>query len=116
MATAPDWARLRQLINEPDDSNGWTDVRLDAVLAENANPDGSLDFRSAARAAWEEIAASYVSLVNITENGSSRSSSQQFDHATKMAALFAVPGGDDTGEDSLPRPRSNRIVRPTRNG
>jgi hypothetical protein len=116
MATATDWARLRQLINEPDDTNGWTDVRLDAVLVETANPDGSLDFRAAASAAWSEVAASYVSLVNISENGSSRSSSQQFDHATKMATLFATSTSDDTGDNSLRRPRSNRIVRPTRNG
>lgn len=116
MATADDWARLRLMMNEPDDSNGWTDARLDIILVQNADPDGTLDFPSAAAAGWKEKAASLTTLVNITENGSSRSSSQEFDHALKMAAMYGTKGEDETGGSSLPRPRSTRIVRPTRNG
>lgn len=116
MATSEERERLRDMLNEPDDTNGWTDIRLDALLANTANPDGSLDFRAAASGGWEEKAASLTSLVNITENGSSRSSSQEFDHALKMAQMFSGGGPDETGSSSLPRPRSTRIVRPTRNG
>lgn len=115
MASSDDWARLRRMLNEPDDTDGWTDARLDAVLVATANPDGSLDFRAAAAAGWEEKAAESAELVNITENGSSRSTSQVFDQALKMARMYgAGTGGDDTGSSSLPRPRSTRIVRPTR--
>lgn len=117
MATAEERARLRRMLNEPDDTNGWTDERIDSVLEGTANPDGSLDFRAAASAGWEEIASSYVGLVNVTENGSSRTMSQQFDHAMKLAAFFGTKDpSDDTGETTLPRPYSARIVRPTRNG
>ena len=116
MATAEDWARLRQMMNELDDTGGWTDERLDITLVQNANPDGTLDFPAAAAAGWKEKAASLTTLVNITENGSSRSSSQEFEHALKMAAMWGSDDEDDTGASTLARPRSTRIVRPTRNG
>jgi hypothetical protein len=114
MATAAERARVRQILNEPDDSNGWTDDRIDQLLEETSNPDGTFDFRSASASGWEQIAAGYTSLVNVTENGSSRSMSQQFDHAMAMAKMFGSTGTDETGEGSLPRPRSTRIVRPSR--
>jgi hypothetical protein len=114
VATPEERVRVRQLLNEPDDTNGWTDERIDQLLASSANPDGSFDFRAAGQIGWEEIAASYTSLVNISENGSSRSSSQQFDHAMAMAKMFGQGSTDDTGGSTLPRPFSGRIVRPTR--
>lgn len=116
MATEEERLRVRQLLNEPDDSNGWTDERIDELLADTADPDGTLDLRSAAQGGWEQKAASYVSLVNISENGSSRSTAQQFDHAMAMAKMFGTGSPDDTGKSDLPRPQSARIVRPTRNG
>lgn len=114
MATPEERLRVRQLLNEPDDTNGWTDPRIDLLLANSANPDGSFDFRSAGQVGWEEKAATFSSLVNISENGSSRSSSQQFDHALAMAKMFGSGTTDDTGKDTLLRPVSGRIVRPTR--
>lgn len=114
MATPEERTRVRQLLNEPDNTNGWTDDRIDLLLANSANPDGSFDFRAAGQVGWEEKAAAFSSLVNISENGSSRSSSQQFDHALSMAKMFGAGSTDDTGKDVAPRPFSGRIVRPTR--
>lgn len=115
MATTVDWERVRQLLNEPDETNGWTDIRIDELLAQTANPDGSLDFNAAAHSGWQQKAATLTTLVNISENGSSRSSEQEFQHALAMAKMFGSDkSSDDTGADSLPRPRSHRIVRPTR--
>ena len=116
MATATDWARVRLLLNEPDDSNGWTDERIDELLTSTANPDGSLDFNATAAEGWRQKAATLTTLVSITENGSSRSSEQEFEHALAMAKMYGSAVSDETGSDSLPRPRSTRIVRPTRNG
>lgn len=116
MATEEERLRVRQLLNEPDDSNGWSDERIDELLADTSDPDGTLDFRAAGRGGWEQKAASYVDLVNISENGSSRSTSQQFEHAMSMAKLFGTGSPDETGKSDLPRPHSVRMVRPTRNG
>lgn len=116
MATPQEIQRIRFLINELDESNGWDDPRIDALLIDTANPDGSLDFRKAAQGGWEQKAAMVAELVNISENGSSRSSAQVFEHYMTMAREFGSGGSDDTGNDSLPRPMSNRIVRPTRRG
>lgn len=116
MATAEERSRLRKMLNEPDNTNGWTDERLDEILLLTANLDGSLDFRSAAKSGWEEKAATLTTLVNISENGSSRSSEQEFQHALRMAALFASEPDPLPDASSPPSPGSGRIVRPTRNG
>jgi hypothetical protein len=103
-------ARLRQLISEPDDTNGWTDVRIETLAPEALQPDGTYDTRLFAAVLWEAKAADASILVNTQESGSSRAMGQVFDHATKMAeryrAAASAPGAAPTT-----RPRSTKITR-----
>lgn len=114
MASEQERARVRLALNEPDDTNGWTDDRIDDLILATANPDGTFDQSAAAAGGWRQKAATLTTLVSISENGSSRQMNQEFDHAMAMAKMFSDGGSDQTGADSLPRPRSTRIARPTR--
>lgn len=108
-------ALLRKMVDEEDDSNGWTVVALNLVAAQHINEDGSYAINGIAGSIWRAKAATYVEMVNTSESGSSRSAGQMFDHAIKMAELFEGSNGD--GEDgSIPAPRSTRIVRAVREG
>lgn len=113
MATTAELARLRRLVDEPDNTNGWTDEKLEEVFAQTANKDGSLNFRAAAREVWEGKAAALAALVDVTESSSSRRNSQYFDHAKKMAEAYS-DAVDPTVVAALSRPRSTKMVRPTR--
>lgn len=115
MATASELARLRRMIDEPDNTNGWTDEKLEEVFAETANANGSLNFRAAAKDVWEGKAGSLAALTDVTESSSSRRNSQYFDHALKMAASYS----DDASQDptvvaAQTRPRSTKMTRATR--
>lgn len=101
---------LRQLISEPSDENGWTDERIQALGPGALAPDGSYDMRAYAAAVWEAKAAEAVSLVDVSEAGSSRSMGQIFGHAAKMAERYRAPA-DQAGEASAGRTRIGRIVR-----
>lgn len=101
---------LRQLIDEPNDDNGWTDEKIEALGPGALNPDGTYDLRLYAASVWEAKAAAAVSLVDVSESGSSRSMGQIHGHALKMAERYRAPAG--TGEDtSRGRTRIGRIVR-----
>ena len=113
MATAAELARLRRIIDEPDNSNGWTDEKLEEIFAQTANKDGSLNFRAAAREVWEGKAASLAALVDVSESSSSRRNSQYFDHAQKMVAAYS-DATDPAVVAAQTRPRSTKMVRPTR--
>lgn len=113
MATPAELARLRDMVNEPDDAGGWTDEDLDAIILATANKDGSTNLRAAAAAVWEAKAAKWVTLTDVTESGSSRRNSQAFEHARKMADTFGATAPDPSLVAST-RPRSTRMTRATR--
>lgn len=109
MATAADIAAFRDLIREPDDSNGWTNEKINAYLDDrlwNGEPDLNL----AAADAWTQKAADAVDLVDITENGSSRKMSTVLDNMQKMAAYYRAIS--PSGAPSIKRPKTRAIVRP----
>ena len=114
MATPEQYILLRELINEPDDTGGWTDERLDQVFAQTVNQDGSANVRRAAGVIWESKAADYVELTDTAESGSQRRNSQAFDHAQKMALHFAGSSPDPGVIVAVATMASHRIVRPTR--
>lgn len=113
MATTQELARLRRLISEEDNTNGWTDERLEEIFAQTANTDGTLNFRAAAKEVWEGKAAELAELVDVTESSSSRRNSQYFDHAQKMAAQFG-DATDPVRTAAESRPRSTKMTRATR--
>lgn len=114
MATDAQRAVLRDMISEPDDTNGWTDEKLDEILEATKNTDGSLNYRKAAAMVWEAKAAALTTLNDVTESGSSRRLSQTFEHTLKMAALYGAGSSDPTLAEVNLRPQSQRIVRATR--
>ena len=83
MATAEQIAEVREYIDEPDDTDGWTSARIGVYIDRE---DGDLYLGSSA--IWSAKAASYARLVNVSESGSSRSLGTLMDNALKMAALY----------------------------
>ena len=112
MATVAEFARLRDMINEPDIADGWTDEKLESYIAATANADGTPNLRAAASDIWAAKAASLAELVDVTESSSSRRNSQVFDHAQKMAAAYGSGVTDPT--NTTGRTRSIAMRRPTR--
>lgn len=86
MATANDIAQVRDFVAEPDDVNGWTDVRIALYI------DGSSNSRLAASDIWMVKAAASATLVNVSESGSSRSLSDIYKNAREMADRFRSEG------------------------
>lgn len=113
-ATVAELAQLRDMIDEPDLEGGWSDERLELFIENNRNTNGSTNLRQAAWRIWETKAAESSELVDVTESSSSRRNSQAFEHALKMANQFAVTSADPAVTALADRPRSTRIVRPTR--
>lgn len=114
MATPAELARLRQLIDELDPAGEWPDELLETILDETQNADGTVNLRKAAAEVWEAKTAVFISLVDVTESGSSRRMSQAFDHAQKMALMFRGTSEDPSLADLVSRPQSQKIVRPSR--
>lgn len=89
MATPDQIAELRRLINEPTNTEPWTDtvlgVRIDAHT-------GTLS--ALAATIWREKAASYAGMVDIKEGNSDRKLSQLHKQALEMANHLG--GGEDT--------------------
>lgn len=112
MATVAELARLRNMIAEPDGSEGWSDARLEEFIAAALNADGTTNLRAAAAEIWEAKAADAAELVDVTESSSARRNSQYFDHAQKMAMSYRGSGVDVTSTAN--RPSSVAIRRPTR--
>lgn len=81
MATATEIADLRLLVAEPDETT-YTDVLLDERIDESASMD------HAALRIWEEKAASWASLVNISEGGSNRGMGSLHTNALAMIKHF----------------------------
>jgi hypothetical protein len=95
VATAEEIAAFRLLINEADDAEPYSDLGLSNRLDAATSP------MALAKEVWLEKAASYASLVNVTESGSSRSMSDLHKNALAMAKGFGAedptaPGGTAT--------------------
>ena len=114
MATTAEIAYVRELINEPDASNGWTDERISTFIENNRNADGTINLKLPASDIWGVKAVAFSKMVDITESGSSRKMSQLFENALKLQK--SLREGDDglpDVEDPLAnRPRTRAIVRP----
>jgi adenine-specific DNA methylase len=99
MATPDQIAEVREYIAEAGIANGWTDARIEEYI------DREADLYLAASAIWSSKAATYASLVNVSESGSSRSMGSLIDNAIKMAKLYkdksTVPGGQITPGDII---------------
>ena len=113
MLTAAELVLLRSMIDEPDASGGWTDERLSDLADVTENPDGTVNLTAVAAAVWDAKAASYATLNDVTESGSSRRLSQTFDQAQKMALHFRGQSAAVVAQQET-RMQSHRIVRPTR--
>ncbi len=105
MASAEQIAELRRKISEPDEAT-YTDANLNTQI-----DDASGDIDSVAVEIWEEKAATYAELVDISEAGSSRKNGQLYKNALDMARYYSASTDSDlvAGVDY---PTTTRIVRP----
>lgn len=102
MATSEQIAALRLLINEPDNVAPYTDAALGAAIDA---AEGNLN--AAARGFWITKAASYASLVDTSEGGSSRKMSDLAKNALAMVKFF----GDQIPDGNEPAVRGTRIAK-----
>lgn len=86
MADASDIAEVRRATNEPNDTNGYTDVLIGAYI------DAS-DVAGAAAKIWSEKAAKYAELVNTSEAGASHAFSDLHKHAIEMFDFWDAQSG-----------------------
>lgn len=95
MATLEEIAELRRMIGEPGSDAPWDDAAVGVLI------DASSSMNAAAMKAWEQKAASYASLVDISESGSSRRLSQLQEQALRMVTYYRniVEGEIATGTD-----------------
>ena len=90
MATEDQIRQLRQMISEPDDSNGWTDTRLGELV------DATDTLNVAASQAWYLKAGEFSQLVDVSESGSSRKLGDLMKNAKEMGALYGGLDGATT--------------------
>jgi hypothetical protein len=81
MARAEDVNRVRRNVDEPDDSNGYSDEDI-GDLIDKAGIDG------ASALVWREKAAKFASLVDVTEAGATHRFSALSGNALKMAQQY----------------------------
>lgn len=104
MATPDQIAALRLLIAEPDETT-YTDADLGAALdAAEGNDD------AVASDIWTQKAASYATMVNVSESGSSRSLGDLHKNALAMAKQFSVTAAEVTNPTQVGT-RVGRLVR-----
>ena len=108
MATTEQIAAVRDMIGEPDDTNGWTDDKIAEFI------DASTSLRLAAGDIWASKASKFSNMVDISESGSSRKMSGLLDNALKLAKAFREGEvAQDNDVDPLAnRPRTRAITRP----
>ena len=107
MATAEQIAELRALINEPDNTEPFTDTYLGLLLDKESG-----NTNRAASAVWRSKASSYAELVDVQEGSSKRSLSNLYKQALAMAEHYQSEGGDDGPGGVLGRSsRTRRIER-----
>lgn len=106
MADATTIADLRRLINEPTDTEPWTDTylsgRIDAWLLTGGTVQGL------AATIWREKASEYSELIDIQEGSSNRKLSQLMTQALKMAE--GLDGGAAVIATSGPRRSRTRPI------
>lgn len=95
MASKAQVAELRDLtsVTIDDYNNDVLNEMIDSL-------DGSVN--AAAASIWRRKAASYSSLVDVSESGSSRSMSQLFKQAKEMAMYFQGLADAETAEVAIP--------------
>ena len=108
MATTEEIAAVRDMIGEPDDTNGWTDDKIAEFI------DATTSLNLAAGNIWSSKAAKYSTMVDISESGSSRKMSGLLDNALKLSKSFrdAEVAQDNDVDPLANRPRTRAIVRP----
>lgn len=82
MATVEQIAALRLLIAEQINAEPYTDTRLGLRI------DAAGDLNTVAAAVWQEKAAKYADLVDISEGGSSRKMGDLHEQALNMVLHF----------------------------
>lgn len=105
MASPEQLAALRKLINEPDDTNGWTDDYLGGLI------DGGLTLNAAAGSVWTTKAGQFSTLVDVSESGSSRKLSDLHKNALTMARYYQGADAAEEEATELPGPVVRRIRR-----
>lgn len=114
MATASEIAYVRQLINELDATNGWTDVRITDFIEKNRDATGFVNLKMAASDIWGAKATTFSQLVDVSESGSSRKMSDLLKNALllqtslRQAAVSPVAPVNPLAK----RPKTRAIVRP----
>lgn len=108
MATPEEIAAVRSFTNEPMDPPSDADI---GMLVDQYGVEGATSI------VWQQKAAKYADMVNVSEAGASHSFSDLMDHALKMASKFAAEagGGTDGGNGAGPgtgRSVVHLIVRP----
>lgn len=96
-------ARLRRMVNEPNDSNGYTTVVLTEVITRYPLMDAqgyeigdddwdetSADLNAAASEIWTEKASLKVDNIDFSADGSSFKQQQQYTNAMKMARHYGA--------------------------
>jgi hypothetical protein len=97
---------LRPMIDEPD-STVYSDEVLKALIDQ---VEGDLD--TAAAQIWEQKAARYSTLVDVSESGSSRSMSQLYKNASAQTSFYQKKVSDIQVEvTNVQRARTRRAVR-----
>lgn len=97
MATTTEIEQLKRITNG---AEGYSDQALSDML-------DTVTQREAAHQIWQELAASYSTLVNVSESGSSRSLGDLQKNALAMAAQYAPL---NLSQEGLPK-RSRKMVR-----
>lgn len=114
MATTAEIAYVRELINEADATNGWTDDRIGTFIESSRNADGTINLKLPASDIWGVKATSFSQMVDVAESGSSRKMSDLLKNALLLQKSLRE------GDDGLPdvvdplanRPRTRAITRP----
>lgn len=111
MATAAQILAFREAVQEPDNSGGWTDEKIGAFLDERTDDLGVLDVNLAYSDAWTQKASAVATLVDITENGSSRKNSDLSKNFLSIAETYRGRSLAILAATAN-RPRTRAIVRP----
>lgn len=111
MATTTQITTVRDNIAEPNDVNGWTDSRISAYIDALATDETEANLDLVSGRIWSVKASEFATLVNVSENGSSRSLGDLFKNAQARASFFNAQG-ETTIITVADRPRTRAITRP----
>lgn len=101
MASLEDIALLRANVNEPSNEEPFTDEQLSTYI-------DALGVSGASAAIWRRKAAGVVDLVNVSENGSSRSMGSLYQQYLGMAKEFSA---ETPSDEAAATSRTRRIER-----